>query len=92
MTNVSDAKLTDISNSNLDYSMIEFYTLIAMTCMYGGILGMVTINQNLANMSNKGKRVSVAPTKKSTVIISSLLASYLVQLIGLTLLFIYTIF
>lgn len=87
-----DVKLTNIANSNLDYAMIEFYTLIAMTCMYGGILGMVAMNQNLANMSNKGKRVSISPTKKSTMIMSSLLASYIAQLIGLLLLFIYTIF
>ena len=79
-------------NENLSYTMIEFYTLIAMACLYGGILGMVTINQNLANMSNNGKRVSVAPTSKGIVILSSVLASYIAQLIGLTLLFIYTIF
>ena len=72
--------------------MIEFYTLIAMTCLYGGILGMIAINQNLANMSNNGKRVSVSPTEKWKVIISSSLASYITQLIGIFLLFIYTIF
>ena len=90
MVDVSDVKLNDISNSNLNYSMIEFYSLIAMTCLYGGILGMVAINQNLANMSNKGKRVSIAPTRKGTVIISSLLASYMAQLVGVAILFLYT--
>lgn len=87
-----DANIKDISSSNLSYTMIEFYTLIAMTCLYGGILGMVAINQNLANMSSKGKRVSVAPTSKGKVIFSSLLAGYLTQLIGLAILFIYTVF
>lgn len=53
---------------------------------------MATINQNLANMSSNGKRVSIAPTSKGKVILSSLLASYIVQLIGLAILFIYTIF
>lgn len=48
-------KLKNISNSNLSYTMIEFYTLIAMTCLYGGMLSMGSINQTLANMSNKGK-------------------------------------
>lgn len=91
MTEVSDSKFTHLENGHLDYSMIEFYTLIAMTCMYGGILGMVAINQNLANMSDRGKRVAIAPIKKSTIIISSLLASYIIQLIGLFLLFVYTI-
>lgn len=87
-----DANIKDISSSNLSYTMIEFYTLIAMTCLYGGILGMVAINQNLGNMSSKGKRVSVAPTSKGKVIFSSLLAGYLTQLIGLAILFIYTVF
>ena len=85
-------KLKNISNSNLSYTMIEFYTLIAMTCLYGGMLSMVSINQTLANMSNKGKRIAVSPTIKGTIILSSLLASYIAQLIGLAILFVYTLF
>lgn len=85
-------KLKNISNSNLSYTMIEFYTLIAMTCLYGGMLSMISINQTLANMSNKGKRIAVSPTKKGTIILSSLLASYIAQLIGLAILFVYTLF
>ena len=87
-----EAKIKNISNSNLSYIMIEYYTLIAMTCLYGGILGMVAINQNLANMSNNGKRISVAPTSKGKVVFSSIIASYITQLVGLALLFVYTIF
>lgn len=87
-----ESNIKDISKSNLSYIVIEFYTLIAMTCLYGGILGMTTVNQNLANMSNNGKRVSVSPVKKGKLILSSVLASYVVQLIGIALLFIYTIF
>lgn len=85
-------KIKNISNTNLSYTMIEFYTLIAMACLYGGMLGMVVINQNLANMSSNGKRVSVAPTNKGKVIFSSVLAGYIAQLVGLALLFVYTIF
>lgn len=81
----------DISSNNLSYTMIEYYTLIAMTCLYGGILGMVAINQNLANMSNTGKRISISPTKKGKLLLSSIFAAFLTQLIGLSLLFLYTI-
>ena len=90
--NDDSVNLKNISNKNLSYTMIEFYTLISMTCLYGGMLSIVAINQTLANMSNKGKRIAVSPTKKSTTVLSSLLASYLVQLIGLSILFVYTIF
>lgn len=92
MVKNSDANIKNISSENMSYTMIEFYTLIAMTCLYGGILGLVSINKNLANMSNNGKRVSVSPTSKGVLILSSVLAGYLTQLIGVALLFIYTIF
>ena len=83
-----EANIENVSNSNLSYTMIEFYTLIAMTCLYGGILGMVAINQNLPNMSSNGKRISASPTSKIKVVLSSLLAGYITQLIGLALLFV----
>lgn len=92
VTQNQEANIENITSNHLSYTMIEFYTLIAMTCLYGGILGMVAINQNLANMSSNGKRVSVAPIAKGKIILSSVLASYITQLIGLALLFIYTIF
>ena len=87
-----EAKIKNISKNNLSYTMIEYYTLIAMACLYGGMLGMVVINQNLANMSNNGKRISVAPTSKGKIILSSIVASYITQLVGLAILFLYTIF
>jgi len=88
----SQANIKNISNQNLSYTMIEYYTLIAMTCLYGGILGMTAINKNLANMSSTGKRVSIAPTKKLITVLSSASAAFIAQLVGVALLFIYTIF
>ena len=85
-------QFNNISNSNLSFTMIEFYTLIAMVCLYGGMLGVVSINQNLANMSNQGKRISVSPISKGKLILSSVCASYITELVGVALLFIYTIF
>lgn len=92
LTEEGNVRLNNVSNSNLSYTMIEFYTLIAMACLYGGLLGAVAINQNLANMTNQGKRVSVSPTSKGKIILSSVLASYITQLVGVALLFLYTIF
>lgn len=87
-----EAPILNISRANLSYTMIEFYTLIAMASLYGGILGMTAINQVLANMSHNGKRVAVSPVSKGKLVLSSVLASYIVQLIGIALLFIFTIF
>ncbi|MBO5376582.1 MAG: ABC transporter permease [Bacilli bacterium] len=87
-----EIKLNDTSPSNLSYTMIEYYTLIAMTCLYGGIIGMTSTNNMLANMSKKGSRVAVSPIKKSKLLLSSTIASYIVEIIGVALLFLYTIF
>ncbi|MBQ9181829.1 MAG: ABC transporter permease [Bacilli bacterium] len=84
--------LNDTSNKNLDYVMIEFYTLIAMACLYGSLLSMTCLNNIMPNMSNEGKRLSISKTKKVSLILSNLCASYLVQLVGLLILFTYTIF
>lgn len=86
----SDANIKDSSSNNLSYMMIEFYTLIAMTCLYGAIIGMTAINSTLANMSYKGKRIEVSPTKKKTIILSSVCASYLIQTIGALIVLIFT--
>ena len=82
-------ELQNISNSNLSYMQIEYYTLIAMACMYGGMLGLTAINNSLANMSSKGKRISVSPNKKSVIVLSSAIGSYIVSLVGLVLLLVF---
>ncbi len=51
-----DTKLNNISNKNLSYTMIEYYTLIAMTCLYGGTISMYITNYKLANMNSVGKK------------------------------------
>ncbi|MBR3132900.1 MAG: ABC transporter permease [Clostridia bacterium] len=88
----SDINLKDVSKANLSYTMVEFYSLIAMACLYGAMLSMSCINQNLANMCSKGKRVAIAPVSKLKIIMSSVLASFLAQLIGIFILFLYTIY
>ena len=87
-----ESNLVDASRKNLSYTMIEYYTLIAMACLYGGILGMTALSRNLPNMGNLGKRTAIVPISKAKTMFSSLLAAYCTQLIGLAILFVYTIF
>lgn len=84
--NSSSPSIQKNTSHHLSYTMIEYYTLIAMSCLYGGILGLVAISHNLANMSSRGRRSSICPLSKGKTIISSLLASYLVQLLGVAIL------
>ena len=92
VNNDNEVKLNNVSNKNLSYTMVEFYSLIAMACLYGSMLSMYIINYKLPDMKSVGKRIFISPISKSKTVISSLLASYVVQIIGIALLFLYTIF
>lgn len=87
-----NVRIKNISNKNLSYTMIEFYSLIAMACLYGGIIAKTALSHQLPNITAVGKRNSITPIKKSSLILGSLAASYLTQIVGLTLLYLYTIF
>lgn len=92
LINNTTPKLNNISNSNLSYTMIEYYTLLAMACLYGALIAMFVTNKKIANISSAGKRTSVSPANKKTLLLGSFLASYLVQLLGILILYLYTIF
>lgn len=87
-----DYPIEDTSNKNISYTMIEYYTLIAMACLYGAMFGVVVINKSLANMSSQGARVSVAPLSKWKLLGSGTLAGFIVQYLGVVLLLLYTVF
>jgi len=80
-------------NDSIIYPYINsFYTLIAMMCLYGGILGTREIINISADMSSSGARVSVAPTHKLKTFFTSMTAAFLVQLTQLFILMLYLIF
>jgi len=84
----SGANIKDDSHV-MNMVSIEFYTLIAMACMQGAMLSVELTNRCLPNITNKGKRVAVAPTKKSTLIVSNLLSGYVVLLGSVSLLILF---
>lgn len=88
----NSVKLNNITNKNLGFSMIEYYTLIAMACLYGSMLSMYVLNYSQANISSVGKRVSISSSKKTSLLLSGFFASYVVQLIGIFLLLFVTFF
>lgn len=85
-----ESHIQDESSSHMSYMMVEYYTLIAMTCLYGGVIVMEAMNQSLANMTSIGKRVGISPVKKSHIVISSMIASYIIQFLGVLILLFFT--
>lgn len=82
----------DTTNGNEDVTVIYFYTLIGMVCLYGGFFGIKAVNQTEANLSKQGARVAISPTKKSTILFISLVVSFIIQYIEMLLLLLYLVF
>lgn len=84
--------ILDTSNKNTDYSVNYFYTLIGMTCLFGGFFGLYTVNETEVNLSKKGARIAVSPVKKITVLLAGFLSGIIVQYIEILILMAYLIF
>lgn len=78
-----------VSQASPDTTIIYFYALIAMTCLYGGMWGMKEIIAIQANLSGQAARVNLVPVSKMRFFFASLLAVLLVQLATVVILFIY---
>ena len=87
-----DTFIKDTSKEKIDFSINYFFTLIAMTCLYGSLIGLEVIKDCEANLSKKGARICMCPVNKLKIIIISLLAGYIIQLIALAALFVFLIF
>lgn len=77
------------SHEKLDYTVIMFYTLIGMVCMYGGMFGVSAVNESEANLTKKGARIAISPTHKMKVLLISLLISFLIQYVEIIVLLMY---
>lgn len=78
--------LRDRSPKSMDTLMAEFFSLLAMAALYGGMFSMTVMNNAQPPLGVIGRRVAVAPTSKAKLIISGIISSYLLQLVGLILL------
>ena len=73
--------IQDISKENIDDTVVYFYTLIGMVCMYAGFWGIKTVNELEANLSGQGIRLCLSPVHKLKAFLYSLLAAFLINFI-----------
>lgn len=81
-----------IARSNPDNVVIYFYSLLAMTCLFGGFLGMTEVNAVQANLSYHAARMSFAPIHKLKMFMSGICAALIVQFTKLLLVLAYLVF
>ncbi len=92
MVNLNKDNFKDSSSKNMNYVVVYFYTLIGMTCLYGGFFGMNAVQETEANLSKKGARLSVSPTHKLKALLVSLLVGFIIQYAEVLILLAYLIF
>jgi ABC-2 type transport system permease protein len=74
----------------MDFMVIEFYTLIAMTCLFGAMMTTSVISNYLANISKRGARLTLAPVNRLTLLLGGLLATFIVQVFAVGIILFYT--
>ncbi len=87
----SQSYIKEVSSNNEapNSSVSYYYALIAMTCLYGGMLGLKEVINIQANQSSQGARISLAPTNKLKVFAGSILAATVIQISIILILLIY---
>lgn len=75
----SEALLKEVSLTGRDFHTMEgyFFALIAMTCLYGGILGRKSVTELQANLSALGARNSVSSTSRMKLILAKMITNVL---------------
>lgn len=80
----------DVQNkTSSDYSVIYFYALIAMACLFGSMWGNVFITEMEADKSFLGARLQLIPVSKWKMVLGNFLASLTVHFGEMILLFLF---
>jgi ABC-2 type transport system permease protein len=71
--------------------MNYFYTLIAMTCLYGSFSGLKEVTALQGNLSYQGARMNMAPVHRAKIITASMSAAITFQLLVVSTVLVYLI-
>lgn len=74
--NINYVKDGEKNEKSPDYTIIYFYTLIALSCMFGCNWGFNEIVNIQADQSSIGARINVAPIRKIKLLFSNLFAAF----------------
>lgn len=70
-------------DKNPDYVLIYFYSLIALTCMFGTSWGFKEMSDIQADQSPVGARLNAAPVHKMKLLVCNLLAAFTLHYISI---------
>lgn len=86
LTNQETFVVANETNVNIpDVTLSYFYALIGMALIYGGLWGTYEITNIQPNISAKGIRISIAPTKRMRMLLIHISAAFIVHFSGILL-------
>ncbi|MDH6366853.1 MULTISPECIES: ABC transporter permease [unclassified Breznakia] len=88
----TNVKEKTAAGGSKDPVMQYFYTVIAMTILYGSFYGLQSMKDSQANQSDRAVRVNVAPTNKLKVVCIDFLAMFILLSIELCIAYAFLIF
>ncbi|MFZ5975797.1 MAG: ABC transporter permease [Bacillota bacterium] len=86
------AYIAEAPGNEPDTTVIYFYTLLAMTCMFAATVGVQEVIKIQANLSPLAARINLAPVRKFKVFLYSLSAAAFLQFIIILLVLAFVIF
>lgn len=89
---VDFVKEISASNAKPDNVVYYFYTLIAMTCMYGAFFGLREVSDIQAYMSPSAARINTAPVHKLRIFLYNSSASIIIHMTEMLIFLAYLIF
>lgn len=81
-----------VSDGNSDNLVNYFYAILAMSCLFASFIGITSTLNLQANLSALGVRRSIAPTRKTTLILASFISNLVIQFTVECLALLYMIF
>lgn len=72
-----------VSEKSTDPTLVYYYALIAMSCLYGSMYGLEEVNRVQANLSAQAARLNIAPVHKLKVFAAGMLAAIVIHFAGL---------
>lgn len=82
----------ELTAAKVDSFSTYYFSLIAMTLLFGGMFGMQCAREMNANTSDVGMRKCISPAKRGRLIIAEVFANYILHLIIMAILLVYMVF
>jgi ABC-type multidrug transport system, permease component len=79
-------------SENTDVTVIYFYTLIGMNCLFAGFSAITLSTKMEGNLSRQGSRLTVSPTSKYKTLLTATIAVFLVHYTKMLVLFFYLVY